>query len=182
MARALLIRHCQTTGQHPEAPLTELGEAQARTLVPWLRARGVDHVVSSPYARAVASIRPFAEATGLALNVDERLHERVIAPTPIDHWRDVIARAFVDPDHREPGGESGREVQERAQAAITEVLDQGHRLPSIVGHGHLFALVLHAIDPAFGFEQHAAMTNPDVFELHRDTRGLRFTRIWTPDA
>lgn len=182
MARALLIRHCQTTSQLPGAPLTALGEQQATALVPWLRDRGVDHVVSSPYARAVASIRPYAEATGLALNVDERLHERVLAPRSIDHWREVIRRAYVDPDHAEPGGESGRDVLRRTAAAIDAVLDAGHRLPAIVGHGHSLSLYLQSIDPGFGFDEHAAMTNPDAFEVERTPAGLRFARVWRPGA
>jgi 2,3-bisphosphoglycerate-dependent phosphoglycerate mutase len=110
MTRLLLVRHCETTGQQPEAPLTEAGRAQAQHLAGWLADLGVDHVVSSPYRRAVDSIAPFAAASGLPLNLDPRLHERVIAPAPIPHWREAIRRAFVDPDHREPGGESGREV------------------------------------------------------------------------
>ncbi|MEO0605496.1 MAG: histidine phosphatase family protein [Myxococcota bacterium] len=181
MSRALLIRHAQTTGQAPEAVLTSLGEQQARELVPWLVARGVDHVVSSPYVRARETVRPFCEARGLPLNVDDRLHERVIAGAPIDHWRDVVRRAFVDLDHAEPGGESGRTVLERATAAIVPVLDAGHALPALVSHGHLLALFLQSVDPGFGFDEHAAMTNPDVFELRRDAEGLSFTRLW-PDA
>ncbi|MEM6931332.1 MAG: histidine phosphatase family protein [Myxococcota bacterium] len=181
MSRALLIRHAQTTGQAPQAGLSPLGDQQARDLVPWLAARGVDHVVSSPYVRAAATIRPFCEAQSLALNIDDRLHERVLAGASIDHWRDVVRRAFVDPDHAEPGGESALAVLERATAAILPVLDAGHALPAVVSHGHLLALFLQSVDPAFGFDEHAAMTNPDVFELRRDDVGLSFTRLWHPD-
>jgi 2,3-bisphosphoglycerate-dependent phosphoglycerate mutase len=180
MTRMLLVRHCEISGQQPEAPLTEAGRAQAQHLAGWLAARGVDHVVSSPYRRAVDSITPFAAAAGLPLNVDPRLHERVIAAAPIPHWRDVVRRAFVDPDHREPGGESAGEVLARATLALDAVLEAGHRLPVVVSHGHLLALVLQAVDATFGFEAHAAMTNPDVYLLERADGGTaRFDRLWT---
>ncbi|MEN0061018.1 MAG: histidine phosphatase family protein [Myxococcota bacterium] len=182
MARALLIRHCQSTGQAPEAPLSDLGRRQAEDLVPWLQARGVDHVVSSPYARAVATLRPFSDATGLPLHLDDRLHERVIAPEPIDHWREVIKRSFVDPAHHEPGGESGQDVLERATSAIVSVLDAGHTLPALASHGHLLALFLQSIDRSFGFAEHAAMTNPDAYLLERTPEGLRFERVWSDGA
>jgi hypothetical protein len=60
----------------------------------------------------------------------------------------------------------------------------------VVSHGHLLALVLQAVDRTFGFEAHAAMTNPDVFLLERPAGGpgfpaldgplgpARFERLW----
>jgi len=58
------------------------------------------------------------------------------------------------------------------------VLATAHRSPVVVSHGQLIGLVLHAIDPAFGFAAWEAMTNPDVFLVERDAAGLRFRRLW----
>jgi 2,3-bisphosphoglycerate-dependent phosphoglycerate mutase len=172
----LLVRHCQTTGQSPDAELTALGRAQAEELAAFLAGYPVDHVVTSPFRRARDSIAPFAARSALVPMVDDRLAERRIAWTADDGWRDVVRRSFEDLDHGAPDNETGRAALDRARAAVRDALAQGHRLPVLVGHGQLFALVLHAIDPTFGFAGHAAMTNPDVFQVDRDLR--RFARVW----
>lgn len=177
MTAVLVVRHCATSGQEPDAPLTEAGCRQALELADRLSALPVDRVVSSPYARAVATIEPFARRSGLAIERDERLAERRISPQPVAHWRELVRRAFDDPDFALPGGESGREALARGLAVLHELLDGPHRLPAAVTHGHLLALVLHSIDPGFGFAGWSGLRNPDLFRLERDERGrLSFAR------
>ena len=43
-----------------------------------------------------------------------------------------------------PGGESAREVLDRAWDALNDVFDAGHAMPLVVTHGNLMALVLHS--------------------------------------
>jgi 2,3-bisphosphoglycerate-dependent phosphoglycerate mutase len=175
MSALLLVRHCQTTGQGPEDPLTELGHAQAEQLADFLEQCGpIDALYSSPYRRATQSIVPFAARRGLAVTLDDRLAERTIAPTPLPNWRELVQLAFEDPDHGVSGGETGRQVLERGWAALREVQSRGHTLAVVVGHGHHLGLLLHSLDPSFGFAGHAAMTNPDVYRLE----GSTFTRLW----
>jgi 2,3-bisphosphoglycerate-dependent phosphoglycerate mutase len=173
----ILVRHCATSGQHPEAPLTEAGQAQAVALASRLAALPIDHVVSSPYVRATGTIEPFARSASLEIHVDERLAERRLSPEPIEHWRDVVKLSFEDPDFTVPGGESGRATLERGLAAIHDVLGAGHRLPVVVSHGQLLALVLHSLDPGFGFAGWEAMRNPDVYVLGRRAGRLAFERL-----
>lgn len=85
MPRMLLIRHCESIGQAPEAPLTEHGRAQALALAAHLAQHPIDYVVSSPYVRACETIAPFAGRAQLAVHIDERLAERRLSPEPIDH-------------------------------------------------------------------------------------------------
>jgi 2,3-bisphosphoglycerate-dependent phosphoglycerate mutase len=171
----LLVRHCQTTGQAPDDPLTELGLRQAEQLADFLQGCGpVDALYSSPYLRARQSIAPLAARLGLPVTVDARLAERTIAPQPLPNWRELVQRAFQDPDHGVPGGETGRQVLDRGWAAVREVLSRRHQLAVVVGHGHHLGLLLHSLDPGFGFAGHAAMTNPDVYRLE----GATFVRMW----
>src|SRR5690606_33282169 len=109
----IVVRHCASSGQHPEAPLTAAGRAQARELAERLSSLPVDHIVSSPYVRAISTIEPFAERTGLGIRIDDRLAERQLSPEPIDHWREVVRLSFEDPEYCIPGGESGRATLER---------------------------------------------------------------------
>ncbi len=101
----LLVRHCQATGQAPEAALTAAGQEQAQVLARFLADQSVDHIVSSPFVRARQSVAPLATLTGLPIQLDVRLSERRLAAAPIANWRQVIHESFRDLDLRAPGGE-----------------------------------------------------------------------------
>ena len=122
----------------------------------------------------------FAEAAGLTASVDTRLNERRLSDGPIENWREVIRDSFIDPDMRAPGGESGREVLERAWTCLNELLDGGHNLPLAVTHGNLLSLVLNSVDPAFGgYSGWESLSNPDVYLLQDSGDGrLQFERLW----
>ena len=172
--RVLLVRHCETSGQAPEAPLTAAGAAQALRLAERLSSFPIDHLVCSPYLRALATIRPFADRAGLDVQIDERLAEHRLSPEPMERWRDVVRRSFEEPDFAVPRGESARQTLVRGWAAIESVLDGAHQLPLVVSHGHLLGLVLHSVDPAFGYAGWASLRNPDVYLLERN-RDKAFT-------
>ena len=175
----ILIRHCQATGQQPDALLTESGRQQARALAEFLSDYPVDFIVASQFTRAQLSIEPYAEQAGLPINLDSRLNERTLSAQPIVNWQEIVRGSFDDRDLRAPGGESAREVVIRAWAALDEILNADHSLPLVVTHGNLMALVLHSLDPIFGYEGWSSLTNPDVFMLHENDIGdLAFERIW----
>ena len=180
MARALLVRHCESSGQAPDAPLTPRGNDQAEALAAFLAQHPITRVVSSPYLRARQSIGPLARKLGLEVELDARLAERRLSPSPIDGWREVVKRAFEDPDYRVPGGESAGETLARGLAAIRPVLEApGDGLVAIASHGQLLSLVLHSIDPRFGYAGWESLSNPDVHRVETDSTGrLAFRREW----
>ena len=59
-----LVRHCQATGQEPDAPLTELGKQQAIALADWLSEVPIGRIISSPFIRAYQSAIPLSERLG----------------------------------------------------------------------------------------------------------------------
>ncbi len=176
----LLIRHCAASGQEPDAPLSGAGIQQAQTLASFLSDYPIDHITTSEYLRARQSIEPFASQSDLAIHTDARLNERTLSSEPLDNWQEIVCDSFDDHDLRAPGGESAREVLDRAWAALDEILDADHAMPLVVTHGNLLALVLHSLDDTFGFKGWESLSNPDVFVLDDAGSGrMRFERIWT---
>jgi 2,3-bisphosphoglycerate-dependent phosphoglycerate mutase len=165
VSRLLLIRHCESAGQAPDALLTVDGQEQALKLADKLAAQPIDYVVSSPYLRARATIEPFASRARIPVRVDDRLAERLLSPEPIPHWRRVVELSFEDPHYRVAGGESGAETASRGWAAIHAVLAEGHRLPVVVSHGQLLSLILHSVDKCFGYAGWESLANPDMYLL-----------------
>jgi 2,3-bisphosphoglycerate-dependent phosphoglycerate mutase len=185
-AQLLLVRHCQSVGQEPDAPLTSLGREQATRLARALHGHGIARIVSSPYLRARQSIEPLAAALGLPVETDHRLIERILAPTPLDDWRERLRAAWDDMDLALLGGESSNQAIRRGMTALDAVLAAG-RLPAVVvTHGNLLALLLHAFDGRPGFTTWERLTNPDLFAVVREpaggpeTRRWRATRTWRP--
>jgi 2,3-bisphosphoglycerate-dependent phosphoglycerate mutase len=174
----LLIRHCESVGQGADAPLSEAGERAAVALVARLSALKPDALYSSPYARALATIAPFARLCGLAVQEDSRIRERTLSPHSQPEWREHLRKSFADHDYALEGGESFRTVRERGLAALADIVAKGHRFPAVATHGQWMTTVLSAIDPAFGFEEWQALKNPDLIAIDfNGSRPVAFRRI-----
>lgn len=161
----MFVRHCQSSGQSPDAPLTAQGAADAEALVARLAPFGVDAICSSPYLRAVQTIEPFAAARGLPINIDFRLRERLLSAESLPDWLDHIERSFADFDYRAPGGETLREAQARGLAAIAALAEDEGRVIAVVSHGNLLSSLLNRMDTGFGFAEWQAMPNPALYRV-----------------
>jgi 2,3-bisphosphoglycerate-dependent phosphoglycerate mutase len=178
MQQIVLVRHATATGQDATAALTSEGQRQARVLADLLLPLRIQRVISSPFARATASVAPFCRRAGLALETDDRLVERVLSARDLPDWREHVRRSFDDLDYRLGDGESSRTAQARGTSAVRAAIASGERCV-LVTHGNLLALILRAIDATVGFDTWSGLSNPDVFVLHVGDAGPEgFNRIW----
>ena len=181
-----LVRHCQTSGQEPDAPLTLLGLEQAEALAAFLAERGIQRIVSSTHLRARQSIEPLAARLGQPIETDARLVERVLSTTSYPDWRERLLASWADFDLTLPGGEASRAATERGLAALDDALAVDRLPVAVVAHGNLISLLLHALDGRPGYETWERLTNPDVFLIEpRPTtaapgipRQWPVTRLW----
>jgi 2,3-bisphosphoglycerate-dependent phosphoglycerate mutase len=169
----LLIRHAesQPSRELPEAdwPLSLTGVRQAQELAEALQRWQIDAVFSSPYARAKATIEPFAQAVGLQVHVLATLRERKLTEGHWDDWLALLQQAWSDFSLALPHGESSYDCQQRVCQCLAQ-LAADHRGQTLLvcSHGNAIALYLNSIDQAFGFEAWAVMQNPDVFRITYD--------------
>lgn len=180
MKRIFLIRHCKAAGQEPSAELTEEGASQAEALSDFFLQMPIDYIVSSPYARAVATIRPLSERLGLEIHTDDRLRERVLSAESRSDWMERLRETFDDQDLKLPGGESSAEAMRRGVTMIHDVLSRKEKNIVVVTHGNLMSLLLKYFDPKIGFEDWKKLTNPDIFEVQMDDamNKCRLNRLW----
>ena len=173
-----VVRHCQAEGQEPSASLTERGKQQAEALCAFLADFDVERIVSSPFARAVESIRPLSARLAVDVKIDQRLVERTLSTVPLADWREQLRMSFQDLDLVIGGGESSRAAMQRARAAVADILGHPAERTVAVTHGNLMALMLKTFDDRIGFELWERLTCPDVYAV--TIRGAQRTirRVW----
>jgi 2,3-bisphosphoglycerate-dependent phosphoglycerate mutase len=173
-----LIRHCKASGQEPEAALTPEGVNQSQALCEFLGNKGIETIVSSPFARAIHTIKPFADQSHIEIIPDSRLSERVLSTVAWTDWMDKLKQTFENEQIKFEGGESSAEAAERGLAVINDCMSRKENKVAIVTHGNLLSLIIRNFMKDFGFQDWQALSNPDVYELkiERDQHGIE--RIW----
>jgi 2,3-bisphosphoglycerate-dependent phosphoglycerate mutase len=173
-----VVRHCQAEGQEPSASLTERGKQQAEALCAFLADFDVQRIVSSPFARAVESIRPLSAGLGVDVKIDQRLVERTLSTVLLADWREQLRVSFQDLDLIIGGGESSQAAMQRARAAVADILGHPAERTVVVTHGNLMTLMLKTFDDSIGFELWERLTYPDVYAV--TVRGAQRTirRVW----
>ncbi|CQR46636.1 2,3-bisphosphoglycerate-dependent phosphoglycerate mutase [Paraliobacillus sp. PM-2] len=181
MKQLILIQHCQAEGQHMDSPLTQHGVNQAHRLALYLKDNDwrVDRIISSPFMRAIETIKPYAATQHIPIEQDVRLEERVLSNEPIDDWLDVLEQSFQNFDFSLSGGESSNDALKRGLAVIDECLqDESNNCAVLVTHRNLLSIILsHYLDD-FGFERWKTLTNPDVFTLTFNEDTCHVRHIW----
>jgi alpha-ribazole phosphatase len=135
--RLILIRHGQTEWNrdrrvqgHTDAPLDEIGRAQAERLALRLAGEALDAVYASDLSRAVETARGIVTARGLTLRPSHLFREasyglwegltvaEIEAAYPEEYrlWREDGLR------HRAPQGETFEDLQARALTGMREIL------------------------------------------------------------
>ncbi len=188
MTTLILVRHAQSAPDPalPERdwPLSELGRRQAAELAPALAELGVDALASSPYQRAIDTLRPYADRVGLEIGVDEDLRERALGGwmPDIADIEAAVRKMHADLDFQLEGGESGRACVERFDAALARVVAAHPGRTIAVGShggvlGHLISRQGVALPDAFW----KRIRNPHLFVFDASD-GLRWVDERTFDG
>lgn len=169
-----LLRHADSTSSPdlPESdwPLSERGEKQARDLVEQLAGSRIDALYSSPYQRAVETVRPLAEDRDLSIRTDDRLRERILTDRWLDDHQQVLRRVWEDFTLTLPGGESSAECQRRVVEAVNDLRARhgADECVLVCSHGNAIAFYLNHLDPSVGFAEWKALRNPDLIAVQED--------------
>jgi broad specificity phosphatase PhoE len=117
MALAYLVQHGEKEPLPGDPGLTEKGRHQATRTGRWLLRAGVGAVFTSPMRRARETADRIASATGLAVQPDTRLGERLNwdGSLPLDAFLALWAQTIRDRDWAPAGAESSRQAGTRLQ-------------------------------------------------------------------
>lgn len=189
MSQILLIRHGESTanllnvvdgGDGMNAPLTSDGRAQARKAGAYIRVQYPDAVAlySSPLLRANETAKEIGAIAGLDVVVDSGLAEGNIGAwngRPIDHpdWQLL----HDDPDYREHGGESPRQLAIRSSQTLVKIAETHlTQRVLVVTHGATIRAALAQLlcsTPLTGKQYQITNTGITTLDFHQLPRVLR---------
>lgn len=180
------VRHAESVyveGQERERGLTERGMLDAAKIADVLVQERIRWFYSSPYRRAVDTLRVLAGNCGCEITMEEDLRERKLSEKDLgkENFREAKQRVFLDPEFAFPGGESSVEAGKRAVAVLERILQQHAGEKVAIGtHGDIMTLMLNHYDPAYGYEFWENTSMPDIYKLEMDAerRLVGIKRLW----
>lgn len=180
MTQIYFVRHAEPNYQNHddvERELTPRGTADCRLVTEFLLDKSISVILSSPYRRALDTVRPFASTVQLPIQHVHDFRERRIDAAWIEDFDAFCRRQWADFDYHLAGGESLREVQRRNIAALEAVLEEHAGQRIVIGsHGTAISTVLNHYDPAFGHAQFESIRRLMPWIVRLDFEGKRFLR------
>jgi 2,3-bisphosphoglycerate-dependent phosphoglycerate mutase len=178
------VRHAHSTYTPEELtrPLSEKGMRDARRVTRILESENLDHVVSSPFLRAVQTVEGTAASLNQNVLLIDGFKERLLSSEPLDDFQGAIRKVWEEPSFHWEGGESNVDAQKRGVAAMLELLKayEGKRV-AVGTHGNIMVLIMHHFDPRYGLAFWESLDMPDVYRLTFDGVDLvGVSRLWEP--
>ena len=157
MTNVYFIRHAEPNYDNHDDMTRELSEKglKDRSLVTaFLQDKQIDAVLSSPFKRAVDTVREFAERKGLEIEIVEDFRERRIDNCWIEDFKGFCKKQWEDFSYKLSDGECLLEVQERNIRALKYVLKKYAGKNVVVGsHGTALSTMINYYDKTFGHAQ-----------------------------
>ena len=149
-------------------PLSAAGLEQAEALAERLVAYEPAAVLSSPQTRAVQTVRPAADALGLAVTTWPELREWESGLLPSADWETAYAGSWARPDSAHGTGESLDALTVRAGKALARMAAEHPDATVLVGsHGTFLSRALIAAGHRADWESCRAMPMPAIYEITR---------------
>lgn len=164
------IRHAEShfvLGKERERPLSEEGFLAAEKLAKTLENVKFDAIFSSPYLRAIQTAERLSAPSKMM--IEEDLRERTLkgpfklSAEEIDL---AIQQSFDNIDYCLEGGESVRQVQQRALPVIFGILkNPNYHTVAIGTHGNIMTSIFHYFNTSIGYSFWKSTKKPDIHKL-----------------
>lgn len=155
MTGVFFVRHAEPNYDNHDDMLRELspkGLADRSKVTDFLSSKDIDVVLSSPFKRAVDTVKDFADSKGLSIEIVDDFRERRVDSVWIEDFSAFSRRQWDDFSYKLSDGECLKEVQERNISALNEVLSRYSGKNIVIGsHGTALSTVINYYDPSFGF-------------------------------
>lgn len=157
MTNIYFVRHCEPDFSiHDDLirPLTDKGLEDSKRVAEVLKSKKIHGIYSSPYKRAIDTVKELANALNLKVVTKEDLRERTITDQWIDDFNEFVKCQWEDFGYKLSKGECLRQVQERNITALKEILNENKGKNVVIGtHGTALSTILNYYNKTFGYEE-----------------------------
>jgi len=180
-------RHAESpyiAGMDRSKGLSEKGRKDAGRVKDILMNENIEILISSPYERAILTIKDLALELNKEIKLEEDLRERKLVGEghviTNEQFFESKRRVYEDRNYSFPGGESSNEAQERAITVFHKIIQEYKGKRIVIGtHGDIMTLMMNYFDQRYDFEFWRSTTMPDIYRLEFEEIKLKnVTRLW----
>ena len=177
--KVYFVRHAEPNYENHDdltRELTERGRKDVLLVTEFLKDKNIGAVWSSPYHRAIDTVKDFADKAGLAIGTDHDFRERKVGDGWLEDFDSFAEKQWADFDFALEHGESLGQVQKRNLEALKRTLDRVKEKDGCPGnvaigtHGTALSTVVKYYDSTFGYEDFQRIVDlmPWIVELEFD--------------
>lgn len=161
MTRVYYVRHAEPNYDNHNDSIRELsprGLVDRKLVTEFLMDKHIDVIVSSPYKRAIDTVKDFSAKIGVEIEIIEDFRERKVDSAWIDDFATFTKNQWNDFHYKLSDGECLSEVQTRNVCALNELIEryQGKNIV-IGGHGTALSTIINYYDATFGYDDFEEM-------------------------
>ena len=178
MTNLYFIRHAEPNYENHDDMTRELsakGLKDRELVTKFLMDKQIDSVVSSPFKRAIDTVRDFADKNGMEITVIDAFRERRVNSGWIEDFTSFSRKQWEDFTYKLSDGECLAEVQNRNIAALNKLLDDYKGQNVVIGsHGTALSTIINYYDKTFGYDEFDAIRHlmPWVVQFTFDGKEL----------
>ncbi len=178
MTNLYFIRHAEPNYENHDDMTRELspkGLTDRELVTRFLMDKQIDVVVSSPFKRAIDTVRDFADKNGMPITIIDDFRERRVDSGWIEDFTSFSRKQWEDFTYKLSDGECLAEVQLRNIAALNILLDDYKDKNVVIGsHGTALSTIINYYDKTFGYDEFDAIRHlmPWVVQFTFDGKDL----------
>ncbi len=182
MTNLYFVRHAHSiyTPDELNRPLSERGFSDVKIVTKLLEMEGIDIVVSSPYKRAVQTVKGIAEYINTEVEIIDGFKERTLTTIPANDFTLAIAKVWEDYNFSWEGGESNIVAQKRGVESTLNILEKYKGENVVIGtHGNIMVLIMNFFDSQFDFPFWKNLDMPEIYKLTFNGKVLtNVEKVW----
>ncbi|CEN82426.1 histidine phosphatase family protein [Paeniclostridium sordellii] len=133
-------------------PLTDKGIIDSKNICEFLKEKSMNKIYSSPYKRAIDTIKELAQNLNIKIEVVDDFRERKISNIWIEDFNKFSKSQWENFEYKLNDGESLNEVQSRNIKALHKILNENSNQNIVIGtHGTALSTIINYYDKTFDY-------------------------------
>ena len=133
-------------------PLTDKGIIDSKKLCEFLKEKSINKIYSSPYKRAIDTIKELAQNLNIKIEVVDDFRERKISNIWIEDFNKFSKSQWDNFEYKLNDGESLNEVQSRNIKDLHKILNENSNQNIVIGtHGTALSTIINYYDKTFDY-------------------------------